>query len=113
MNTEEKVRELQREIQGVLNYIHEDCYSVEDALRDEIMLKVLKRLKRLESLVEKQRKVVDAAKQMSIRTQTLPWHRRHMDADYCLCEGAWKDWNYGECERLFEAIAALDEVQGE
>lgn len=60
-----------------------------------------------------QRKVVDAAREMSRRLQSLPWCNNTEGSHVLLSKSVWKDWNYGEREKLFEAIAALDEVPNE
>ena len=64
----------------------------------------------MQAKVVRYEKVVEAAKEMSQRLQTLPWFRSDggEDAYHCLNHQVWKDWNYGECERLMNAVQELE-----
>jgi len=69
-------------------------------------------LETLRAKLEKAEKVIDAANNMSQRLQSLPWHRQtyEKDAPTCLNHTVWKEWNYNECQKLFDA---LKEYRGE
>ena len=60
----------------------------------------------LRAKLEKAEKVIEAANNMSQRLQSLPWHRQNSEKDAltCLNNTVWKEWNYGECHELFEAL---------
>lgn len=64
-----------------------------------------------DSLVE----LWEACEAMGQKLQSLPWrkdsHENHQTT--MLDKDVWKAWNYGECQRLYDALEKLRESGGE
>ena len=58
------------------------------------------------------REVVEAARDMSQRLQSLPWSKNKDGTMVMIDTATWKQWNYGECQVLHNTVAEYDKVAG-
>ena len=67
---------------------------------------------KLEDKLNAAMKVVEAARDMSQRLQSLPWSKNKDGTMVMIDTATWKQWNYGECQVLHNTVVEYDKVAG-